>query len=707
MSQTGRRRVSLACIVIGALALALALPLAYLDRNVFEPKGFSDNAASTLQDEAVRARLSQELTQALVARDPQIVSAAPLILGISDDLLQTGQARSLVRAAAVQTHNALFSATKGSIVIDLANVSVIALEFLKTQRPSLAQELSQPGRVALQLSDRSLTVRLVELADRVRFFALVLPLLALALFAAGLFLVADRRRAALDVGTSVFLVGALNFAAYLIIHAVLLAGQEGERRDVVAGIFDTFTGRFPLWCGLLALAGAIVAASAASVMGEIDPARVPAMLWERITRAPEATWKLVLGAVALILLGIGVIGDPLGAVRLAVGIFGAWMIFAGAVTLLRLIMGPEPTVEQLPSARALRRRLIPVAAGSLLLVGAAALGVGLVVDGRSGIEPVANTNPGCNGFTELCDKPFNEVTMATTHNAMGSAQDLFINPNQGLDMQNQLDLGIRGMQLDAYLGQRNDDGTVRTDLAPKAVEAVEAKIGVQGLAAAQRLAGSRAFGPVQGKTQLYLCHVVCELGALEAVPALRRIKDWMDRNPREVLTFVVEDAAPTADIKGAFEDAGLADYASDVPVGDGKPFPTLEQMIDSGKRLWVMAEAKGEPTGWYRQAYAITQETPFAFHSAAELRSPTSCRPNRGGTGKPLFLMNHWVESYPPRPRDADVVNQRQFLLDRARTCERERDAVVNLLAVDFAERGDVLAVADVLNGVKRLPAGP
>ena len=40
-----------------------------------------------------------------------------------------------MRAAAVQTHNAVFSATKGSVVIDLANVSVIALEFLKTQRP--------------------------------------------------------------------------------------------------------------------------------------------------------------------------------------------------------------------------------------------------------------------------------------------------------------------------------------------------------------------------------------------------------------------------------------------------------------------------------------------------------------------------------------------------------------------------------------------
>ena len=707
MSQTGRGRLSIVCIVIGALALSLALPLAYLDRNVFQARGFSNNAAATLDNEAVRSEISGDLTRAIVAREPQAVSFAPLLLSISDTLLRTSQAHSLVRSAAVQTHNAVFSATKGSVVIDLANLSVIALELLKTQRPAQTRDLAQPQKIALQLSDRSLTVRAIDAADSIRVLAVVLPLLALVLFAVGLFCVRDRRRAALNVGIAVFLVGALNFAAFLVVRAVVLTSEEGERRDVVAGIFDAFLGRVPLWCGLLALAGAIVAASAASVIGELDPARVPELLWGRITREPDSTWKLVAGALVLIMVGLAVIGDPIGAVSLAVSIFGAWLIFAGAVTLLRLIIGPEPTPAQLPSARALRRRLIPVVLGALLLIGVSAVGVGVVLDGRSAAQPVVNTNPGCNGYLELCGKPLNEVTFATTHNAMGSAQALFLNPNQGVDMLNQLDSGIRGMQLDAYLGQRNDKGTVRTDLAPKAVEAAEAKIGPEGLRAAQRLAGSVVFGPVQGKKQVYLCHVLCELGALEAVPEFKKIKDWMDRNPREVLMFVVEDAAPTAAIKQAFEDSGLADYASDVPVGDGKPFPTLEQMIDSGKRLWVMAEEKGDRTGWYRRAYDEMQETPFAFTSVKALESPTSCRPNRGGTQPPLFLMNHWVEAYPPRPRDADVVNKLRFLLTRAHECERERDRVVNMLAVDFAERGDVIAATTSLNGLKSGSAAP
>ena len=91
---------------------------------------------------------------------------------------------------------------------------------------------------------------------------------------------------------------------------------------------------------------------------------------------------------------------------------------------------------------------------------------------------------------------------------------------------------------------------------------------------------------------------------------------------------------------------------------------------------------------------------PFRFTKPGELSAERSCARNRGERDSPLLLVNHWVETYPPNPRNADVVNERRFMLDRARRCQRERDRVANLLAVDFAERGDVVEVADRLNGV-------
>ena len=701
MSSTSRRRLSLICIVIGALALSLAVPLAYLDRNVFEPQGFADNAAQTLQNDAVRNDISGEITNALVAADPQAVSFVPAIRSISGSILQSKQAASLVRRAAVQTHNAVFSQTEGSVIIDLANVGVIALQFLQAQNPKLARDLSQPKQIALKLSDRSLTVTAVRAADAVRLLAFLLPLLTLALFAAALFIDrSDRRRSALNIGIAMILVGTLTFAGALIVRAIVVYGSDGEQRKVVGGIYDAFMGSFGLWAGAVALAGAVVAASAASLGGRVEPADLPAYLWGRITREPDRQWKVVAGALVLVLVGAWIIGDPIGAVRFVTVVFGSWLIFAGAVTLLRLVVGPEP--EDLPTTRAMRRTLIPAIVASLVAVAGTAVLVGMVIDSRARPEPKVNGNPGCNGFLALCSRPFNEVRIPASHNAMSSAQALFTNANHGIDIRSQLELGVRGLLVDAYLGQRNDSGTVRTDLADKAVKQVEAKIGPEGLAAAQRLAGSVAFGPVAGKKDLYLCHIICELGALKAVDQFKEIKDWMDLNPREVVVLVIEDAAPAQDIKRGLEDSGLAEYANATPVAPGRPFQTLEQMIATKKRLWVMAEEHGDPTGWYRRMYDITQETPYNFATVAQLRSPTSCRPNRGGTTPPLFQVNNWVESYPPRPSNANIVNQKTFIVDRVRECERIRDRTANIVAVDFVSHGDLIGAVDELNGVSQ-----
>ena len=45
-------------------------------------------------------------------------------------------------------------------------------------------------------------------------------------------------------------------------------------------------------------------------------------------------------------------------------------------------------------------------------------------------------------------------------------------------------------------------------------------------------------------------------------------------------------------------------------------------------------------------------------------------------------------------------MNAYEPLLRRARACERIRGRPVNLLAVDFYERGDVFKVVDTLNGM-------
>jgi hypothetical protein len=125
------------------------------------------------------------------------------------------------------------------------------------------------------------------------------------------------------------------------------------------------------------------------------------------------------------------------------------------------------------------------------------------------------------------------------------------------------------------------------------------------------------------------------------------------------------------------------------------PFPTLREMIDSGRNIAVLSENHGGETDWMPAAYDVTEETPYEFTSPDDF----TCEPNRGGTGKPFFLVNNWVGDTGNAPvDDAEVVNSRSTLDDRLAQCRRDRDRQPGILAVDFVDVGDTLAVVDDLN---------
>lgn len=123
-------------------------------------------------------------------------------------------------------------------------------------------------------------------------------------------------------------------------------------------------------------------------------------------------------------------------------------------------------------------------------------------------------------------------------------------------------------------------------------------------------------------------------------------------------------------------------------------------MIDSGQRVIVMAEVEGPPPAWYGHVWDYTMETPYSFSDPSQF----SCAPNRGGTGKPFFLMNHWIERVSPSRIDAQIVNEYEFLKARALQCAQERGKMPNLIGVNFYLNGDLLRVTDELNNRNQVP---
>ena len=278
----------------------------------------------------------------------------------------------------------------------------------------------------------------------------------------------------------------------------------------------------------------------------------------------------------------------------------------------------------------------------------------------------------CNGDQAFCDLSLDRVVFPGTHNSMSSvAYGGWLFGEQAQPIRAQLDAGIRALLVDAHYGILDQ---------------------------ARSQEAGRPIVVAATRGDIFLCHVHCELGAVPFGDALADVRAFLDDNPSEVVMLIVQDATSPRDTAAAIAAAGLADRAATLPPAraDGdRPLPTLGELIAAGKNLVVFAEkgGRGAPP-WYQRVFDWFQETPFTFTDAAQM----GCEANRGSADAPLFLVNHWVVASPPDPVTAAVVNARPQLEDRFRRCLAERGRLPNVVAVDFADQGDVVATLRDLN---------
>jgi len=293
-------------------------------------------------------------------------------------------------------------------------------------------------------------------------------------------------------------------------------------------------------------------------------------------------------------------------------------------------------------------------------------------------------NQPCNGHVELCDRPINEVAYASSHNSMSIAEYGWVWPMHDGTLTEQLDAGVRALLIDThYIEGPQELEEFNSSLSPKDQEIV-------------RKAQEVIVEPAQEGE--FLCHQLCRLGWTPLPDSLEEIRVWLAGNPREVLFLIIQDEITAQDTDKAIQAAGLIPYIYTHPEGDA--WPTLRQLIDSGQRLLVMAENEGPPPDWYTNAWTVTEETPYTFIVPEQF----SCEPNRGDTGKPFFLLNHWIQRGSPNRVDGAIVNDYDFLLARAQQCAEERGKMPNFVAVNWFSQGDLVDVVDTLNGVYNAP---
>jgi hypothetical protein len=298
--------------------------------------------------------------------------------------------------------------------------------------------------------------------------------------------------------------------------------------------------------------------------------------------------------------------------------------------------------------------------------------------------------PACNGEVQLCDRSLGEVAFATTHNSMAASANGFVPPNQRRGLQAQLEHGIRALQIDAYFGTPRG-GRVYTDLSGPLGQAAELPRGaVRGAELLHRRLGAPPAGTAY---DVYLCHVFCEIGAVRMLDEMQVVREFLDTHPREVLVVVIEDYVPPDAVSQVLREAGLESEL--LAVDPAAPLPTLGQMIDAGTRLQVSLENGAAPPTLPNAFTGLVEETPFTFARPRGLERPASCADNRGTSDAPIFQFNHWVT--PAEPFTARQVNS-AILRRRLAECTERRGRGPTLVAVDFAEQGDLLRVVERLN---------
>lgn len=255
----------------------------------------------------------------------------------------------------------------------------------------------------------------------------------------------------------------------------------------------------------------------------------------------------------------------------------------------------------------------------------------------------------CNGAVVLCERRVDEVVFAGTHNAHASEDDRIAAANQYSSVDVQLTDGIRALMLDTY----------------------------------------------EHEGEVVLCHGPCDFGNTRLVDTLVLLKTFLDANPNEVVLLLFEDYITPEQTQTAFDEAGLTSlmYAH----ARSQPWPTLGELIDSGRRVVAFAqnEGGGEPD-WYLDLFEQSWDTPYA----ARTRDDLSCEHGRGDREAPLFVLNHFLTNPLASAQLAAEVNNNPFLLDRARECQQASGRLPNVIAVDYYEVGDLFAAVDALNGL-------
>ncbi|KAF9198572.1 hypothetical protein BGZ49_000581 [Haplosporangium sp. Z 27] len=297
----------------------------------------------------------------------------------------------------------------------------------------------------------------------------------------------------------------------------------------------------------------------------------------------------------------------------------------------------------------------------------------------------------CNGYAGLCSKTYDVVTYATTHNAYSYTPPGALALNQDNNITIQLGDGIRALMLDAY--QSNNTNDIELCHTSYLFETSQTTATTTTMVKKPNTHRNQSLGSL------------LDAGPLSKV--LTQIKTFMDTNPNEVITIFWENAGslPASQFETVYTNAGLSSYLYTQTAGN-KSWPTLAQMISSGKRLVNYIDHGADSSvPWLMNEYSYIFETPYQISKGDEYPCTVDRPLNQR---QQMYVLNHFLSGNItiggqtfdlPQPGVAATTNGPD-LITHVNDCQKTFAQNPSFLAVDFYEKGSILPTVAQLNGV-------
>ncbi len=238
------------------------------------------------------------------------------------------------------------------------------------------------------------------------------------------------------------------------------------------------------------------------------------------------------------------------------------------------------------------------------------------------------------------DLRYDNITWICSHNAMSNREENWIMPNQIWSIPQQLEHGIHAQMWDIWM--LDGKATLR-----------------------------------HGNGNLF------DTGKKELLAAFIEVKNYLEKNPRAIITLILESKVDDSPILEALRESQLEPLRYK-PAGKVKEWPTLGELRKSDSRLIILCDRRTEH---FIQLWDHAVETNWVNKKATQMNNKL----RRGKAENALLILNHFVGNPFPSEIASKEANSKTILAKREKDIERLYKRRANYWTLDHIGCADAL----------------